>query len=158
MLSYRFCHKIRASPNILQCFTPNVICHDWSFKLLDFSNVTNAGIYGCHQTFLFCFLCVCSCVKVWFTILYMHSTNLQQQRFLSHWLTGQQYDKNGIRWMMWSNESQAEFKRRLPCFIDQYNQYTFEGVQVIMVVLLWFFLQVVMFDWPQKTKFCTHQH
>ena len=32
---------------------------------------------------------------------------------------------------MWSNESQEEFCSRLPCFVDQYNQYTFEGVPVI---------------------------
>ena len=44
---------------------------------------------------------------------------------------GQQYDKDAVRRMWWSDESQAEFDSRLQCFIDQYNQYTFEGVQVI---------------------------
>lgn len=43
---------------------------------------------------------------------------------------GQPYDKDGARRMSWSNESQAEFNRRLQCFVDQYEQFTFEGVQV----------------------------
>ena len=46
------------------------------------------------------------------------------------WHAGQLYDKDGVRRMWWSNESQAQFNSRLQCFIDQYNQYTFEGVQV----------------------------
>jgi predicted metalloendopeptidase len=49
-------------------------------------------------------------------------------------IPGQQYDKDGVRRMMWSNESQEEFNNRLQCFRDQYNEYTFEGVQVIIVV------------------------
>ena len=47
-----------------------------------------------------------------------------------HAWAGQQYDKDGVRRMWWSNESQVEFNSRLQCFIDQYNQYSAEGVQV----------------------------
>lgn len=43
---------------------------------------------------------------------------------------GQLYDKDGVRRMWWSNQSQAEFNSRLQCFINQYNQYSVEGVQV----------------------------
>lgn len=43
---------------------------------------------------------------------------------------GQKRDKNGVLRMSWSNESQAEFVRRTQCFVEQYNQYNYLGVQV----------------------------
>ena len=38
--------------------------------------------------------------------------------------------------MWWSNESQAELNSRLQCFINQYKQYSVEGVQVYYIVVI----------------------
>ena len=47
---------------------------------------------------------------------------------------GQQRDKDGIVRMWWSQQSQAEFNRRAQCFINQYSQYNYLGVQVRLLI------------------------
>ena len=55
---------------------------------------------------------------------------------LTHSLTGQQYDKNGILRKWWTNSSQEAFKERQICFEQQYSQYEMYGYNVSEVVYL----------------------
>ena len=49
--------------------------------------------------------------------------------------SGQQYDKNGNRVNWWTKNSTAEFKKRTQCFVDQYSNYTQQGVPVILLLV-----------------------
>ena len=47
--------------------------------------------------------------------------------------TGQQFDRNGIRRQWWESSSIQAFRQRQTCFVEQYNNFTFEGVPVILL-------------------------
>ena len=47
---------------------------------------------------------------------------------------GQQFDKNGNRVKWWTDASIRQFQNRTQCFVDQYDQYSLLGVEVMSVV------------------------
>ena len=48
--------------------------------------------------------------------------------------TGQQFNKDGDRVKWWTDYSIRQFQNRTQCFVDQYDQYSLLGVEVMSLV------------------------
>ena len=62
---------------------------------------------------------------------FMHFGLINGARSCSSIFTGQQFDKDGIFRQWWNTSSIEEFRERQTCFVDQYNNFTFEGFPVV---------------------------